>query len=71
MTISARLLRGASAAVVHAFVPCMCKVTASSMVIAMADELAARRNLADSEARASDGVRAPGFDASNLRGPQS
>lgn len=71
MTISVRLLRGGGAALIHAFVPCMFKVTASSLVIGMANELAARRRLAGSGAGESGGVRTANFDASKQRESQS
>jgi len=68
MTISTRLLRGAGAGFLHAFVPCLCKVTASSLVMTMADELARRRRLADTEVNAVDDTS---FNATKLRGPRS
>ena len=48
---AARLFRAAAAAFVHGLVPCLCETTASSEILAMTDEIRARRaQMADSPA---------------------
>lgn len=51
-SISARLFRAAFAAALHGVVPAACETTASTAVIALYDEMTARRrNLAAGDAR--------------------
>ncbi|MDE2385979.1 MAG: hypothetical protein KGO53_15315 [Alphaproteobacteria bacterium] len=52
---SARLFRAAAAAFIHGVVPELCETTASTTVLAMGDELRARRAvLAEGKRRAAD-----------------
>ena len=43
LRIGSRLLMAGSAAVAHAFVPCLCETTASRIILAMNADIVARR----------------------------
>ncbi len=64
LRFSGRLLRAASAALVHGFVPGVCETTASQAVLEMSDELLARRALSAAGVEAHSG--SPAFARSAI-----
>ncbi|MBI2719329.1 MAG: hypothetical protein HYX36_11320 [Rhizobiales bacterium] len=58
LRFSARLFRAAFAAAIHGMVPAVCETTASTAILAMNDEIRARRALmASAKSTAADGLR--------------